>query len=139
MSNNNIKYKLNIRDYSIFIIICTLIFSIISIIIHFLNSNLLWSVLGLSYFLSIQCYLKNANIVHRYLFYIFSNSFISKSILLINSFLLFYSSSYAIFYIIDLFDLSSNRTIYVPVNIILFLIFSSSIGLHLPHKLTRTK
>ncbi len=121
------------KDYSSIIVYLSIFFSFITLITLYLDSNYYWTLFGINITIASCCYFFTSSKIFNFILSIIRDSFISKIILLINSFTFFLSSSYGLFIFIDITKLSSYSDIYIPFILLVILFLATSLGLHRPY------
>ncbi len=124
--------KYNQNTHHSFIVSClSLVLSFISLISFFLESSILWLIIGISGIISFRIIFKGFNqLIKEYkLHYLFPINLL-RVFSIINSFILFSSSIHGLVMCITLSNLHSNSYIYIPFVSLIIIILGNCISLY---------
>ena len=133
MINDNYGKIAYSKEYSIIIAFLSILLSFYYIIYLFRTSSLSWIYFSISIYFSIISFFFSNSIIYNFLIRKTGKRYLAHLFLLINSFLLFISSTLGYLQIIKSLDLFNNIHFAIGSILFIMLLLSSSIGLYHPN------
>ena len=121
------------NNYSVLIAYISLYFSFYSFLKLYLNSSLLWLLVGTSLVFNFLSIRYNSYRVYHIFKSRINNSYLSKIFLYFNSIVLFFSSTYGLYKFVSDHSFLDKGYLYLPYHILCLLFLGSSIGLYYPN------
>lgn len=119
-------------DYSVSILYLAFFCSIVHIVYLYISSYIIWTLIGISSSIVLLFFICGSKIIYSFLTRTLKSLKLIRAIMLVNSFIFFYSSSMGLVIIIKYVFPDYYIALLTPILITSFLFFSTSIGIHRP-------